>query len=60
MKVAAFVTDTHVDSSGVSFVTVSRVFQEDCSPPRGEPRVDGLQRWQLYPRRSFHAGTAGT
>ena len=23
----------HIDSSGVSFVTVSRVFQEGCSPP---------------------------
>ena len=49
----------HIDSSGVSFVTVSRVFQESCSPPRGEPRVSGLQRWQLYLGRSFHVDKVG-
>ena len=48
----------HIDSSGVSFVTVSRVFQEGCFPPGGEPRVGGLQRWQLYFGRSLYVGTA--
>ena len=59
MKVTALVTDTMIDSSGVPFVTVCRVFQEGCSPPRGEPRVRGLQRWQLYPGTYFHMGKAG-
>ena len=50
--------DRHrTDSSGVSFATVSQVFQESRSPPRGEPRVGGLQHWQLYPGTSFHVGT---
>ena len=26
----------------------------------GEPRVSGLQYWQLYPGRSFHVDTVGT
>ena len=41
----------------MSFATVSRVFQESRSPPRGEPRVGGLQYRQLYPGTSFHVGT---
>ena len=49
----------HTDSSGVSFVIVSRIFQESCFPPQGEPRVSGLQHWQLYPGRSFHVDTVG-
>ena len=49
----------HIDLSGVSFVTVSRVFQKGCFLPRGEPRVGGLQHWQLYPGRSFRVGTVG-
>ena len=34
----------HTESSGVSFVTISRVFQESCSPPRGEFRVGTVGR----------------
>ena len=57
VKVTKHVANT--DSSGVSFVTASGIYQEGCSPLRGGPRVGGLQHWQLYFGRSFHAGVMG-
>ena len=50
----------HIDSSGVFFVNDLPSFSRRLFPyPGGEPRVGGLQRWQLYPGRSFHVGTVG-
>ena len=59
MNVTALVNRHHIDSSGVSFATVSRVFQEGCSLRRGEPCVGGLQYLQLYPGQSVQVDTEG-